>query len=295
MSVAAHPWIAARGLEPALIWMVVVSALLHAMGLAVVYFLPARVFSSAPPPVVAYTVKIVDPSALGGRLPRGPLKPDQPTAGTPVSVPEESRETEKPKPPEEKKSEPKEELKNEKTVTLPEAKQAEKKKPLPEKAKPEKTPHPREVTRLERDRQIQDAIRQLGEKGKGKEAAGLGGTEPGKGAALGIGGDGGGGGILMGLDFILYKNQVESLIKKNWTWIGANPDLTVRVGFRIEESGEIREPKIVQASGDAGYDESVMRAIRASSPLPPPPEKYRDVFGNYLLDFVSGELAASDG
>ncbi|MGH7818656.1 MAG: energy transducer TonB, partial [Candidatus Binatia bacterium] len=142
----------------------------------------------------------------------------------------------------------------------------------------------------ERDRRIQEAVRRMGEKGEGKEAAGLGGLEEGKGATLGTGGDGGGGGILAGLDFIIYKNQVEGIIKRNWTWVGANPNLTVRVGFRIQENGDITDIRVVQRSGDGSYDESVLRAIRISSPLPAPPEKYRDVFGNYLLDFVSGEL-----
>ena len=303
MTSASHAWLADRRSEPALVWMIAASTLLHFLALGGIYFMPKGVFSPAPPAVVAYTVKIVDPSALGGRLPRGPLQVEKPPSGTPVSVPEEQKtekqekEVEKP---------PKPEVKEEKTVTLPEKKPepkpaeketkvAEKEKKATEKAKPEKKPTKEEVAKLERDRQIQEAIRRMGEKGKGKEAAGLGGTEPGKGAALGTGGEGGGGGILMGLDFIIYKNQVEGIIKKNWTWVGANPDLMVRVGFRIEENGEIQDPQVVQPSSDAGYDESVMRAIRASSPLPPPPEKYRDVFGHYLIDFVSGELAAKGG
>jgi len=33
--------------------------------------------------------------------------------------------------------------------------------------------------------------------------------------------DGGGGGVLMGLDFIIYKNQVEAIIKKKLTWVVA--------------------------------------------------------------------------
>jgi TonB family protein len=53
---------------------------------------------------------------------------------------------------------------------------------------------------------------------------------------------------------------------------------------------KITDVRVVERSGDGTYDESVLRAVRMSSPLPPPPEKYRDVFGNYLLDFVSGEL-----
>ncbi|MGH7896870.1 MAG: energy transducer TonB, partial [Candidatus Binatia bacterium] len=88
-------------------------------------------------------------------------------------------------------------------------------------------------------------------------------------------------------------NQVEAVIKKNWTWVGADPNLTIRVGFRIGEDGTIADLRVLARSGDGTFDESVMRAIRVSTPLPPPPEKYREVFGNYVLEFVSGELAKS--
>jgi hypothetical protein len=36
----------------------------------------------------------------------------------------------------------------------------------------------------------------------------------------------------------------------------------------------------------------VIRAIRAASPLPPPPDSYREVFSDYILDFVSGDMRA---
>lgn len=296
MTHAQRAWLTSSEPDRDLVRMLLVSVGLHVAAAAVVLVLPSGVFSRPPPPVVAYTVKIVDPNALGGRLSRGPLKPDEAPAGARDTVPQEKEE--KPKP-EEKKAEEKVEppKPEEKAVIIPdEKKKAEEKKP-PEK-KPEAKPAPKkpskaEVARVERekrDKEIQQAIRKLGEKGRDKEAAGLGGVEEGKGGALGMGGDGGGGGILTGLDFILYKNQVEAIIKKNWTWVGANPNLTVRMGFRIAEGGEITDVRVVERSGDSSFDDSVMRAIRVSNPLPQPPERYRDVFGNYILDFVSGEM-----
>ncbi len=275
-----NAWPARRGAEPALSWMVVFSALLHgAAGLAVV-LVPRQWLMRTPAPVVAYTVKIVDPRALGGRLPQGPVRAEAAAIVNPGR-----QEEPKPEPKPEEKPE-------EKVVKLPDV--AKKPEPKPEAKKPPATPKPSkaELARIERDKEIQRAIKRLGEKGTSKQAAGLGGREEGKGAALGTGGDGGGGGVLMGLDFIIYKNQVEARIQKNWTWVGANPDLTIRVGFGIGDDGAITDLRVIDRSGDSSFDDSVLRAVRISSPLPAPPAKYRQVFADYVLEFVSGQLAA---
>jgi len=308
MNPQARAWLSGEQAEPGLTPMVLASAGLHAIAAVVILLLPGGLFQRTPPPVIAYTVKIVDPSALGGRLPKGELQPEKPPTG--VTSPAPAEEEKKEPPPEkkvevEKPPEPEPPKPEEKAVVLPEAtKKPEPKptappkaKPTPVAAKPKATPKPsrEELARLDRDNDIQDAIRRLGEKGKGKEASGLGGREEGKGAALGTGGDGGGGGVLMGLDFIIYKNQVEGIIKKNWTWVGSNPNLTIRIGFTIADAGEIANLRIVQRSGDSSYDDSVVRAIRISNPLPRPPEKYRSVFANYELEFVSGNLASGGG
>ena len=281
MSDGRHAWLAYRASEPVLSWMIVLSTILHLSAAALLFSLPKNFLMRSPAPVVAYTVKIVDASALGGRLPKGEIHAEVAPQGVAKPAP-------KVEPKQEPEPEPKPQAK---VVKLPEAE----KKPEPkvEKKQPEKPkPSKQEEARSARDRVIQDAVRRMGEKGKGKQASGLGGVEEGKGAALGSGGDGGGGGVLTGLDFIIYKNQVEAIIKKNWTWVGANPDLTIRVGFRIANDGQIADLRIADGSGDASFDESVLRAVRISSPLPPPPEKYRQAFANYMLEFVSGQLAS---
>jgi len=300
MREASRAWLADGGPDRRLPWMIVLSALLHVAAGIVILLLPRELFTRPPPPVIAYTVKIVDPGALGGRLPKGEIRPESPPAPAENPAPKEEAKVEpkpepKPEPPKPEEPKPEAPKPEEKTVTLPDVKKKpepkEPPKPPPKPVAQKPKPTKQELAKIERDSQIQEAIRRMGEKGKGKAATGLGGVEEGKGAALGTGGDGGGGGILMGLDFIIYKNQVEAVIKKNWTWVGANPNLTIRVGFRIGENGEISDLRVLDRSGDASYDDSVMRAIRVSSPLPPPPEKYRQVFANYVLEFVSGELA----
>ncbi|TAJ91193.1 TonB C-terminal domain-containing protein, partial [bacterium] len=78
--------------------------------------------------------------------------------------------------------------------------------------------------------------------------------------------------------------------RERWTWVGKRSDLEVTVRFGIQESGEVVGLKIVQSSGDPSYDDSVFRAIRRASPLPPPPESYRKDFMDVELTFRPKDL-----
>lgn len=114
---------------------------------------------------------------------------------------------------------------------------------------------------------------------------------PGEGeGAASIGSGGRGGGIIKGVDFILYYNQMRRLIRERWTWVGKRSDLEVTVRFGIQENGEVVGLKMVQSSGDLSYDDSVSRAIRRASPLPPPPESYRKDFMDVELTFRPKDL-----
>jgi colicin import membrane protein len=111
-------------------------------------------------------------------------------------------------------------------------------------------------------------------------------------AALGSGGRGGPG-VVKGIDFIAYQNRVLSTIKDNWAWVGGQrSNLRVVVHFGIKENGEIVGLKIVQPSGDTSYDESVLRALKKSNPLPAPPEAVRKDFADVEISFRPRDLGA---
>jgi colicin import membrane protein len=110
-------------------------------------------------------------------------------------------------------------------------------------------------------------------------------------AALGVGGRGGPG-VLKGMDFVIYQNRMLSTIKENWAWVGQRTNLKVVVQFGIKDNGEITGLKIVQPSGDATYDESVLRAVKKSSPLPAPPNAYRKDFADVELTFRPRDFGA---
>jgi len=109
-------------------------------------------------------------------------------------------------------------------------------------------------------------------------------------AALGPGGRGGG--VVKGIEFIAYQNRMLSSIKDNWAWVRQRSNLKVVVHFSIRDNGEITGLKIIQSSGDPSYDESVLRAVKKSSPLPPPPESARRDFADVELTFRPKDLGA---
>lgn len=144
-----------------------------------------------------------------------------------------------------------------------------------------------------------DRVKRRAEKSKDGEDAGSGGgiTDSGRGSGDGSGdgaqayGEGGrGGGVLKGIEFLVYRNQMLNLIKQKWAWVGRNPDLKVTVHFGVLDNGEIAGLQIVQSSGDATYDESVLRAMRKAAPLPPPPDSYRKDFMDVELTFKPSDL-----
>jgi len=110
-------------------------------------------------------------------------------------------------------------------------------------------------------------------------------------AAFGPGGRGGPG-LVKGMDFVIYQNRMMSTIKENWAWVGQRSNLTVVVHFAIKDNGEIVGLKVVQPSGDQSYDESVLRALKKSSPLPAPPDAYRKDFADVELTFRPRDLGA---
>jgi colicin import membrane protein len=141
-----------------------------------------------------------------------------------------------------------------------------------------------------RDERIEAAVKRM-EQQMGKRGAGTGskaGEQPG--APISVGPGEGVGGTVKGVEYLLYYNQMINRIKQAWAWAGANRTLEATVRFNITENGGVVNVRITRPSGDPSYDASVERAVRAASPLLPPPETYRKEFSDVELVFRPEDL-----
>lgn len=102
-----------------------------------------------------------------------------------------------------------------------------------------------------------------------------------------------------GITFRIYQMEVESQIKGNWTYpiAIANPktqkDLEAIVVLEVRNDGTILKSWVKKRSSDPIFDESVLKAIERSNPLPPFPEGYLKSHDEIEINFNLRELEAS--
>lgn len=158
----------------------------------------------------------------------------------------------------------------------------------PGAAKPKRSAgkDPQLIERL-RQRRIDDAVAEARERARLRRGALV--TNQG-GAGVGAAGNGSGGGVVRGMEFLVYRNELLDRIKDRWTWLGNRKDLEVTVGFGVGIDGAIFGLRLLKVSGDASYDESVVRAVRRASPLPPPPADHARDFAEVEVTFRPHDL-----
>lgn len=82
-----------------------------------------------------------------------------------------------------------------------------------------------------------------------------------------------------------YLDNMVALIGENWVRppVGGRIDEAV-VYYRIQRDGKVTDLRIAQSSGSEVFDRAALRAVEASSPLPPLPRGYkRDFLGINLV------------
>ena len=243
-----------------------------------------------------YTVDLVGgekigATNLGTELTPAPKPLPEKAEARPAVPVSETKDTKKEKPKAVEKVSPAPEK-----VTLRESvKKEPTKKELTKEAKNESKSEEDSLDRV-RERLLQSAVERAKNRTESTQKTSNGeqissGTGQGQGAAS-LGPGGVGGGEVKGMDFIIYQNRMFETIKGNWAWVGQKTNLIVVVHFSIKDNGDIIGLKIVQPSGDLSYDESVVRAVKKSSPLPAPPESYRKDFADVTISFKPKDLGA---
>jgi colicin import membrane protein len=279
---------------------VIISLAAHAVLIALM-FLMRLLPNSERPPLTYYTVDLVGGEKIGRANLGTELTPavEKPApakaAPEPKPIVEPKKEKVEKAPPVEKQT-IKQKVVDE-SLVLKEKKSKVTGKPEPTKEIVSETKSETASAESVRERLIQSAAErarnrnETSQKSSKTEALSAGNGEGDGAAAKGQGGRGGPG-VVKGIDFIVYQNRMLEMIKNNWSWVGQKTSLKVVVHFGIKETGEIIGLKVAQPSGDASYDESVLRAVKKSSPLPVPPEPYRKDFADVELTFRPRDLGA---
>jgi colicin import membrane protein len=108
------------------------------------------------------------------------------------------------------------------------------------------------------------------------------------------GGPGGRGGLpLSGIPMRIYQLEVESWIKSNWSYpvaLQSQKDLEAIVLVMVKRDGSVTKTEIMKRSRDSVFDQSVIKAIERSNPLPPFPEGYRKSYEEFEINFNLKDL-----
>lgn len=139
--------------------------------------------------------------------------------------------------------------------------------------------------RAAREQKLKDAIKKYSTAGAA-ESYNAGGV--GLGAAA-LGGKGRGGGTLASIEFIAYQNELEAHIKSGWHWVPTAEHYVAVVEVSILPDGQVQQVRMAQSSGNGNFDESVLRAVYKSSPVPPPPGNLYDKFRVVNINFDSNK------
>ena len=108
-------------------------------------------------------------------------------------------------------------------------------------------------------------------------------------------GTGRGGGQL-GMKLQIYKTRVWNKVRGNWSYpdlLAPKGNLEAIVLVTVTSEGQIRDYRLLKKSGNALFDQSVVRAVRLSEPFPPFPEEYVKRSEELELRFSLAELAGA--
>ncbi|MGD8226610.1 MAG: TonB family protein [Desulfobacteraceae bacterium] len=94
----------------------------------------------------------------------------------------------------------------------------------------------------------------------------------------------------------MYQMEVEDRIKGNWSYpvaLQSKEDLEAIVVVTVKRDGSILKTEMKKGSSDAIFDDSVLRAVKRSDPLPPFPEGYRESYDEIEIRFNLQDLQDS--
>jgi colicin import membrane protein len=146
------------------------------------------------------------------------------------------------------------------------------------KVKSEKTPPPSPAPEKEEGSHLERALAGVRSRAERQPGGGTGRAGPGG---------------VVGTVLQIYKATVTQWIAGNWSYPAAlnpegNPEATILL--EVKRDGTILSSRFVKRSSNAVFDESVLRAVERSNPLPPFPEAYNQSRDEIEIRFNLDEL-----
>ena len=87
-----------------------------------------------------------------------------------------------------------------------------------------------------------------------------------------------------GIPMQIYRMEVENRVYSNWAY-PERKELKAIIVLTARRDGTILETKIKRRSGDSLFDESALKAVKRSDPLPPFPETYKKSYAEITIIF----------
>lgn len=259
------------------------SVILHALAVAIMCFVPESISVRRPHSGTVYEVQLVE---MPGK--RGPGKAAAPTKPTTPAQTEEK-----------------------KALSIPEKKPARRIAPAQREKKPVivakktakvETKPSKKAQKASPSELIDRAISRIERKEKAPPPSPSKNTEPNhlERALAGVesrarekgGGTGRAGGVT-GTAMQIYKAKVHDRIYGNWSYpvaLQSDRNLEATVVLMVQRDGTITSTRIAKRSSNTVFDESVLRAIERSNPLPPFPEIYKRNHDEFEIRFSLEEL-----
>lgn len=97
----------------------------------------------------------------------------------------------------------------------------------------------------------------------------------------------------VGISIRIYQIEVENRIKSNWSYpvaIENKKNLEAIVVVKVKRDGTIMDTRFIKRSSSAMFDQSAIKAIERSEPLPPFPEGYIRRYDEIEINFNLKEL-----
>lgn len=248
-----------EGPEQLLIKMAGLSVLGHIVAIILFSIIPR--FTQTPPPPRATIAEIIPASSLFPPAPRGGTPAAKSQGPTPSQRAEAAKEAAKTPPLKTIKEEPPKPVKKaDSTVPPPPGKPKHEAPARP--AEPETTSPPPEKEPAESPAEPS--------------------SEPAGSAGVSLGGSTGPGGVpSLGsseFPYDYYRSSLVAILQSNWRRpvapAGLREPVSCRVQFTIMKSGIVQDARISVPSGNDALDQSALRAIYDSTPLPPLPIQY---------------------